>query len=212
MQNKHRSLSDGDTRHIAHLYEDDSCLTKAVAEFIASGLHAGEPAIVLATQAHTEAITAELKSLRFNVKSAVSDGYLTLVDAMDALAIIMVGTKPDHDLFLETMTGFIRQSRTIAERPVRIYGELVDLLWHQGNPEAAVRLEVLWNELGSTSPFSLLCGYNLGNVYNQAYWQHFQNVCREHREVLAIERTGGLHRPRKVSMRRAAAAKPARPL
>jgi hypothetical protein len=44
---------------------------------------------------------------------------------------------------------------------------MVDLLWRGGQAEAAIRLEVLWNELASTRTFSLLCGYAIGNFYKQ---------------------------------------------
>ncbi len=32
---------------------------------------------------------------------------------------------------------------------VRAYGEMVDLLWKDGNVDGAVQLEALWNELGT---------------------------------------------------------------
>ena len=40
---------------------------------------------------------------------------------------------------------------------------MVDLLWKQGKTEAAIRLEVLWNNLADSHVFSLLCGYAIGN-------------------------------------------------
>jgi hypothetical protein len=42
---------------------------------------------------------------------------------------------------------------------VRVFGEMVSLLWDAGLIDAAVELEVLWNELGVQYPFSLLCAY-----------------------------------------------------
>jgi hypothetical protein len=43
--------------------------------------------------------------------------------------------------------------------PVRVYGEMVALLWADGQVAAALELEDLWNELGRRLPFSLFCGY-----------------------------------------------------
>jgi len=187
--------------HVAHVYEDDNCLTTAVGDFLAAGLNAGQPVICLATPSHLEGIVSELSSRQFDVKRIVCDGLLTLVDGVEALGMIMAGSKPDPNLFRQVVTRLLRQAATIAPVPVRIYGELVDILWRKGNPEAAVQLEELWNELGDTASFSLLCGYSMGNVYHEKHWHHFENVCREHRTVHSIDRTRGIHRPRRLSFR-----------
>jgi hypothetical protein len=42
---------------------------------------------------------------------------------------------------------------------LHIYGEMVALLWQQGNEKGTLLLEELWNNLGRLRPFSLLCGY-----------------------------------------------------
>lgn len=65
--------------------------------------------------------------------------------------------------------------------PVRAYAEMVDVLWKQGKTEAAVRLEVLWNELASTHVFSLLCGYAIGSFYKQT--QQYEEVRSLHTHV-----------------------------
>jgi anti-sigma regulatory factor (Ser/Thr protein kinase) len=47
-----------------------------------------------------------------------------------------------------------------AARPrVRIYAEMVALLWEGGQVSLAIELEELWNGLGARLPFSLCCGY-----------------------------------------------------
>ena len=42
---------------------------------------------------------------------------------------------------------------------------------------AAIRLEMLWNELANTHSFSLLCGYSMGHFYKDT-GQH--DICRQH--------------------------------
>ena len=44
-------------------------------------------------------------------------------------------------------------------RPVRIYAEMVAVLWDAGQVGLAVELEALWNGLGALLPFALLCAY-----------------------------------------------------
>jgi hypothetical protein len=43
-----------------------------------------------------------------------------------------------------------------AGRPVRVFGEMVSLLWDAGLIDAAIEVEAMWNELGARYPFSLL--------------------------------------------------------
>jgi hypothetical protein len=44
-------------------------------------------------------------------------------------------------------------------RRVRAYGELVAILWAQGNRGATIVLEQIWNRICATSGISLLCAY-----------------------------------------------------
>jgi hypothetical protein len=51
---------------------------------------------------------------------------------------------------------------------IRAYGEMVDVLWQAGQTAAAIRLEMLWNQLAQTHSFALLCGYSMGHFYKDA--------------------------------------------
>jgi hypothetical protein len=58
---------------------------------------------------------------------------------------------------------------------------MVDVLWKKGRAEAAIKLEILWNELAQTHTFQLLCGYSMGNFYKQT--KYFEQVCQQHSHV-----------------------------
>jgi hypothetical protein len=64
---------------------------------------------------------------------------------------------------------------------VRAYGEMVDLLWKDGSQKAAIRLEMLWNQLAQTREFSLLCGYSMGNFYKKA---GIEDIFCQHSHIL----------------------------
>ena len=70
---------------------------------------------------------------------------------------------------------------------VRAYGEMVDVLWKDGQTLAALRLEELWNDLADRHSFSLLCGYTMGHFYKEAHGDDFHEICRRHREVILTE-------------------------
>jgi len=106
---------------------------------------------------------------------------LTWLDARETLAQFMDGVLPDSGRFRACLGRVLEESRSGREHlTIRAFGEMVDLLLQDGNPEGALRLEQLWNELGHDYGFSLLCGYNIGNLYREEHWRYFQKICDQH--------------------------------
>ena len=70
---------------------------------------------------------------------------------------------------------------------VRAYGEMVDLLWKDGNIEGAIALEELWNGLAVKYSFNLLCAYSMGNFFKEAHTHSFRAICASHGRVSPTE-------------------------
>ena len=112
---------------------------------------------------------------------------LVLLDAQDTLSSFMTGSRLDANAFKDVMTAIIK--RVCRERvncTVRIYGQMVDILWQEGKRELAISLEMLWNQLANTQLFSLLCGYAMGAFYKDA---HFDDVRGQHTHVVSADGT-----------------------
>ncbi|OXH85026.1 hypothetical protein CA830_29965, partial [Burkholderia multivorans] len=71
-----------------------------------------------------------------------------------------------------------------AGRPVHAFGEMVAVLCARGQPDAALRLEALWNELIERHRFSLYCGYPHDAFPGAEQSTLFRHVCALHRRVL----------------------------
>jgi hypothetical protein len=69
-------------------------------------------------------------------------------------------------------------------RPVRVYGEMVGLLWKNGNEAAAESLEAQWNQLMAVRKFSLLCGYSMDDVGQGA---GLKKICDQHSHVVLAD-------------------------
>jgi hypothetical protein len=170
--------------HAVQFYGSDQSLCSTVGGFISEGLIAGQPAVVIATPGHSLAILEELRRRLIDVEEARRIGDLVLLDAEEMLATFMAGDAPDAGAFRRNVGEIIDQALGGRLRtPVRAYGEMVDVLWKRGSSGAAIRLEVLWNELASSHAFQLLCGYSMGNFYKQA--EYFEQVCAQHTHVFA---------------------------
>lgn len=172
-------------QHLVHFYETEASLYDAVAHFSTTGIAAGEPVIYIATPAHRSALLKRLKRNGCRIESAVASGQLTLLDARQTLSRFSVGSELDWGKFSSLMGAIIDEK--VGGRKdlrVRVYGEMVDLLWRDGYTQtAAIRLEEMWNDLSKVHSFSLLCSYRLGNFY-KADPGLLDQVCATHGTVL----------------------------
>src|SRR5688500_13309677 len=80
--------------HIVQFYDGEEMLYDAVAHFLAAGLRADEPAVVIATDEHRSAFCFRLAALGVDVGAALRKGNLKLVDAREALSLFMVDGMP----------------------------------------------------------------------------------------------------------------------
>src|SRR5687768_14139041 len=166
--------------HNVQFYEDDRFLCSAVAEFIGAGLNFGNPIALITTQQHRDAIARELMGRGQDMHALMAAGRAKWLDAHETLSLFMQEDMPNRDKFIACMAAIIEEGRLGCEHlSLRVFGEMVDLLARGGNLEGAVRLEELWNELGKTHGFALMCAYSMGNFYREEHWKHFQKICEQ---------------------------------
>jgi hypothetical protein len=169
--------------HAVRFYEDDQSLYRIASSFIGAGLVAGQPAVVIATPLHREEIARALEALSCDVNELCATGQLLMLDAEETLLTFMKDGSPEAAAFHASLDRTLNS--VTAGRPrgtVRAYGEMVDCLWKDGQSEAAIRLEVLWNQLATNRTFSLLCGYSVGHFYKHGA---YEDICRQHTHVLS---------------------------
>jgi PAS domain S-box-containing protein len=153
---------------------------------VGPALYDGGAAIVVATAAHRYAFEEALRRCGFDVEHAIdADRYLT-IDAAGLLGQFMVDGMPDPQRF-EAVAGAVLQRAGAGDRRVRVYGEMVALLWADGETEAAIALEGLWNELADRHEFALLCAYPMAAFKDAASAAAFQRVCATHTTVIPSE-------------------------
>jgi signal transduction histidine kinase len=173
--------------HAVQFYEEPEFLFDTVGRFLGAGLDAGDRLIVIASAAHRAGFLRCLGETQ--AEKAMQSGQLTLVDARDTLAKFMIDDMPDPDLFRDVLERLILKATGDSPAPtqIRAFGEMVDLLWREGNAKAAIRLEELWNEASDRHEFSLLCAYVMGNFYTEGDSAQFFEVCRNHSHVIPTE-------------------------
>jgi signal transduction histidine kinase len=164
--------------HAVQFYEQDDYLCSRVGEFFSRGVASGHPGIVIATDEHRRGIAAAL------AVRGVDAAALTFLDARETLSQFLRGGAIEREPFHATIGGLLDRH----DGHVYVYGEMVDLLWRDGNPGAATHLEELWNEVCATRDLSLLCAYPLKNFDQASDASGFDRVCDLHEMVLPAER------------------------
>ena len=171
--------------HAVRFYENDKSLARIVAGFLHEGFDSGSPGIVVATANQRAEILRELNDRSCDVVALERSHDLVLLDAEETLSTFMTDGKPNARKFTDEMCQVIgRVCRGRTNCTVRIFGQMVDVLWQQGERDAAIRLEVLWNQLAQTEAFSLFCGYAIGSFYKDA---GLKDICAQHSHIVSAD-------------------------
>lgn len=185
-------MTAGEPRHIVHLYDrDDSALVHSVAQYLREALERDGKALAVVTVAHRSALVAELRAQGIAVEAAIANHSLELLDAMWGLQSFLVNGYPDAQRFFAHVGGRVRR---LAGRPggLRVYGEMVGLLWLAGQYPAAVRLEHLWNRLLRIVAFELYCGYPIDVFEREFRSAIVGSLVNQHTDLVAGDETGAL--------------------
>ena len=173
-------------RHEAGFYSDDASLLDGFTQFIGAALKAGNAAIVVATESHRDSLLPRLQAHGLDIGAAIEQGRYISLDAAETLSTFMVNGMPDPVRFFKVAGDLILNAAKAAKgEPPRVAacGECAPLLWAQGNAEAAIRLEHLWNEIAKTYDVDVFCGYPLGSFQGGMRSHIFENLCAEHSAV-----------------------------
>jgi hypothetical protein len=140
------------------VYHSDDYLVECLADYVADGLNKHEQVIIVATRAHEEALGFRLASKGIRLAEEVEAGRVVSLEAGETLPQVMKAGAPDQEAFDRTIGEMVRRAAG-GGKNVRVFGELVDLLWRDGFAQAAVRLEECWNALRAQARFMLFCAY-----------------------------------------------------
>jgi hypothetical protein len=171
------------SEHFAQFYKSDSALNESLARFVAAGLKAGESVIVVATPEHLRELARCLAQRAVDLQAAVAEDRYITVDAEIGLASFMVQNWPDDQRFSHFVEHLIRRA-AVNNRRVRVFGEMVALLWAGGQAAATVRLEHLWQQFCKTHSFSLFCAYPKAG-FTKDPTDSFAQICAAHTQILS---------------------------
>jgi hypothetical protein len=156
--------------HVVYLYGTDEELVDRLESYVTDGWAHGQRTILFAK--HERA-----KALRLRLATWDLQDQVEIHDATWALQQFVRDGRPQQDLFDRLVRHTLARH---APGSVRLYGEMVAVLWQRGDVTAALELEELWNGFLAETPLPLLCAYpehDLASPVDHAA------VCRAHDHV-----------------------------
>jgi hypothetical protein len=187
--------SAGPRDHIVQLYQDQQFLNRAVCRFAAGAIANGEGVILVPTAEHWEAFRPRLEAEGVDVKSAQSNGQLTVVDADELLPRFMKDSMPDAPVFLGLAGEVISKARDANRFPkVRWWGEMVNVLWEQGNVAASMNLEDQFDRLAKHHEIAILCSFVMDNFSSDVQSRLLPRLGQNHSHLIPVQDYARLER------------------
>jgi CheY-like chemotaxis protein len=170
--------------HAAQFYESEPFLHRGIVTFLTEPIRKGHPTLMIS---RPSTFAAVLELLRAAPDAALVEGAgrIVFVDVDNAITGSMVGTAVDPVRVEQGFMDLIARVRGDDNKPMWIYGEMVDVLCKQGNHAAALHLEQLWNVHFAEPAFSVLCGYAIEEFDHDT--EAFRAICRQHTHVIPTE-------------------------
>jgi len=181
-------IARGDTlashRHDVLFYSSDAVFVSAFSQFVASSLRQERAVIVLVTESHGESLRRSLQRCNVDLDQAIQQGLYIPVNISQLLSKVMVDGAPDETRFMEAAAEVIAEAAQRAagqHRKVAACGECSPTLWANGDVDAAIQLEHLWDEVSRSQPMDIQCAYPIAARQESA--RAVKRLCVEHTVV-----------------------------
>ncbi len=173
--------------HSVHFYENHAALIQRLCGIASNGLRMGNSVLIVATAAHRLQLVKELKDAGVNVRNLARDGRFVMFDAKETLGTFMVDGMPDSALFQKSIGDLLTEAKRRAvnkDQGLTVFGEMVAVLWDEGQQEAAISLERMWNDALNNSAFHLHCAYPRWVFSTDEKDKGMESICHAHSHVL----------------------------
>ena len=173
--------------HSVQLFDSDESLAGAISVFLRDGFRCRHTLMAVMDERRWYSVAMRLSASGIHIDEALASGTLTVCDAAEALKGFMRRGRPDRDLFEHSIGDLVREL-SARGAPLRIYGEMVNVLAAHGEYTAAHELEELWNDLARRSEFRLFCGYASAHFGDPRSATALRRICASHSRVLSNSR------------------------
>jgi DNA-binding NarL/FixJ family response regulator len=173
-------------RHAIQFHTNDSHFLDAVTHLVGATLRSGEQVVLVTSDATRTGVAQRLQARHLNLAMLAQQGQYFAQDSVLALSQVLNRGRPDKDRLAEIIHGLDRLRLAGPDGPrgrLTIFGDMTVALCRNGDFEAAVELERIWNELTRPLPFFTVCSYPIDCFEHSDTRNQLANVCAEHSAV-----------------------------
>lgn len=171
-------------RHSAQFHRDADALTESAFVFLEAGLRRSTNLLVIAGAQQVDRLFERLAASRFDPGALCDSGQLAVFDAASIIEQFVHEGVAEWAGFRGTLGPILTRLHP-QDRRTRVYTEMANVLWEQGNTEAAIRLEDFWNAVAGAYQFSLYCGFRMDTQSVSSYAGPLEELGRTHAEILS---------------------------
>jgi DNA-binding NarL/FixJ family response regulator len=174
------------TRHAVHFHTNDSRFMDEVSELVGATLRSGEQVVVVTNEATRIGVAQRLHARQMDLAMLAERGQYVAQDSGLALSQVMHEGRPSKERLAEIIHGLDQSRLTNPNGPrgrLTVFGDMTVSLCRNGDFEAALEVERIWNELTHALPFFTVCSYPIDCFEHSEAWSLLANVCAEHSAV-----------------------------
>ena len=173
------------SRHAVQFHNNDSHFLDGVSQLVAATLRSGEQVVIVTSEATRNGVAQRLQARQLNLAALAEREQYVATDSALALSQVMHDGKPDKERLAEVIHGLDRLRLAAPNGPGRltIVGDMTVSLCRNGDFEAALEVERIWNELTRALPFFTVCSYPIDCFEHEEARNQLPNVCAEHSAV-----------------------------
>ena len=176
----------GSDTHAVLFHGGDGSWLDGAAGVLSSALQRGDTIATVLIESHRDALAVLMKERGWNLADLGEQGRYLIFDSEAAATQVMRGGRPDVDA-LTGLVAVLERARTASGDPARshvtILGEIAPVLWRNGNPDAALEVERLWDELTRSLPILTICTYAMDGPGHDAAAAFRSGLCTHHSVV-----------------------------
>jgi hypothetical protein len=170
--------------HSVHFYDTDKALIDRLCGIVSSGLKLGNAVLLVVTQDHRDQLVYVLEQTGVDVDGHIREGRLIIRDVRQSLPRFMIRGKPHAEFFrsfVRSLLATVKQSVS-EEQGLVVFGEMVSMLWEEGNHAAALEVERLCNDILSEGTCHIHCAYPRSLFSKDA--TGLREICENHSHVI----------------------------
>lgn len=171
--------------HIVQVCQNQTSQAEILAQYVKEGLANGEGVVIIARPALRKAFISQMNALDLDLHTLKSQGQIKFFDAEFLLSGLLIDGKLDNQAFQQLVATPALDTQ-LKFGKVRAFGEMVDVLWKNAQPDLAIELEGLWNGLCNKHEIMLLCTYLLDSLDPNTYDNSLERICKCHTHSFPI--------------------------